>query len=111
MTQNERLQYLRSEVGLSEQDLDILREPLAEFSFSKANRMAENVISVLAIPLGVAVNFVINGKKYFVPMATEEPSVIAAASKAGKNCRTCWGFRSRSWGTTHVRSITNNFSR
>ena len=92
MTQNERLQYLRSEVGLSEQDLDILREPLAEFSFSKANRMAENVISVLAIPLGVAFNFVINGKKYFVPMATEEPSVIAAASKAAKIAGRVGGF-------------------
>jgi degradative hydroxymethylglutaryl-CoA reductase len=50
----------------------------------KADLMVENCIGTIEIPLGVALNFVINHKKYLVPMAIEEPSVIAAASNAAK---------------------------
>ncbi len=46
--------------------------------------MVENCVGRLAVPLGVAPTFVINGAHFVVPMATEEPSVIAAASGAGK---------------------------
>lgn len=46
--------------------------------------MVENCIGKLSLPLGVGLNFQINGKDYIVPMATEEPSVIAAASGAAK---------------------------
>src|SRR5690625_6052039 len=46
--------------------------------------MVENVIGSFPIPLGIAVNFKVNEKEVFVPMATEEPSVIAAASNAAK---------------------------
>ena len=49
-----------------------------------ADRMVENVIGGVHLPLGLATNFKINGKEYLVPMAIEEPSVIAAASKAAK---------------------------
>ena len=48
-------------------------------NISIANRMIENCIGVLQIPLGIACNFLINGKEYIIPMATEEPSVIAAS--------------------------------
>lgn len=46
--------------------------------------MVENAVGSIAIPLGMAANFRINGKEYLVPMAIEEPSVIAAASNAAK---------------------------
>ena len=49
--------------------------------------MVENVISVFPMPLGLATNFMINGKDYLIPMATEEASVIAAASNAAKMAR------------------------
>lgn len=49
-----------------------------------ANNLIENQISEFEIPLGLAQNFVVNGKKYLVPMATEEPSVIAAAGNGAR---------------------------
>ena len=49
-----------------------------------ADHMVENVIGTIQIPFGVAVNFLINGKDYLIPMATEEPSVIAAASNMAR---------------------------
>jgi hydroxymethylglutaryl-CoA reductase len=54
--------------------------------------MAENVVGMLSIPLGIATNFVINGKERLVPMAIEEPSVIAAASHAAKIAKVRGGF-------------------
>jgi degradative hydroxymethylglutaryl-CoA reductase len=46
--------------------------------------MIENCIGILGLPVGLALNFLINGKFYNIPMAIEEPSVIAAASSAAK---------------------------
>ncbi len=56
------------------------------------DRMIENVIGVMPLPLGVATNFRINGRDYLVPMAIEEPSVVAAASNAAKVARPTGGF-------------------
>jgi hydroxymethylglutaryl-CoA reductase len=56
------------------------------------DRMIENVIGVMPLPLGVATNFRINGRDYLVPMAIEEPSVVAAASNAAKVARAAGGF-------------------
>ena len=50
----------------------------------KANLMVENCIGSIKIPLGLAKDFIINNKSYSIPMATEEPSVIAAASYGAK---------------------------
>jgi hydroxymethylglutaryl-CoA reductase len=58
-----------------------------------ADRMTENVIGLHALPLSVALNFVINGRDVVVPMAVEEPSVVAAASNAAKMVRASGGFR------------------
>lgn len=57
-----------------------------------ANGMIENVIGKFELPLGVATNFKVNGKDYLVPMAVEEPSVVAAASYMAKIARDCGGF-------------------
>ena len=63
---------------------------------SLANSMIENVIGKFELPLGVAANFIINGKDYLIPMAVEEPSVVAAASYMAKIARECDGFTTSS---------------
>jgi hydroxymethylglutaryl-CoA reductase len=55
--------------------------------------MVENAVGSFSLPLGIATNFVINGKEYLVPMAIEEPSVIAAASHAAKLAKSSGGFK------------------
>jgi hydroxymethylglutaryl-CoA reductase len=55
-------------------------------------RMIENVVGSFALPLGVATNFRVNGRDYLVPMAIEEPSVVAAASNSAKLARSAGGF-------------------
>ncbi|KAJ0407307.1 hypothetical protein ATCC90586_002235 [Pythium insidiosum] len=57
---------------------------LGELPVRTANLMIENCIGVLGIPLGLGLNFLIDGAHYSVPMAVEEPSVVAAASSAAK---------------------------
>src|SRR5262249_44267769 len=52
-----------------------------------ADRMSENVIGCLGLPLAVALNFRVNGRDVLVPMAVEEPSVVAAASNAARIVR------------------------
>jgi hydroxymethylglutaryl-CoA reductase len=59
----------------------------------RADRMIENVIGLHALPLGVAVNFLVNGRDVLVPMAIEEPSVVAGASYAAKLARAGGGFQ------------------
>ena len=60
------------------------------------DRMVENAVGAFPIPLGIAMNFTINGKDYLVPMAIEEPSVVAAASNAAKMARDRGGFSTSS---------------
>jgi hydroxymethylglutaryl-CoA reductase len=62
----------------------------------QADHMIENVVGVLGVPLGIATNFVVNGREVLVPMATEEPSVVAAASNAAKVARERGGFTTSS---------------
>jgi hydroxymethylglutaryl-CoA reductase len=57
-----------------------------------ADRMSENVVGVAGLPLGVALNFRVNGADVLVPMAVEEPSVVAAASNAARMVRAAGGF-------------------
>jgi len=57
-----------------------------------ANHMVENVVGVYGLPLGIGLNFQVNGQDYLVPMCVEEPSVVAAASNAAKMVREGGGF-------------------
>src|SRR5919197_1815090 len=94
MNLHQRFAFLKRVTKLSRQDINILRSP-SSFAFVDANRMVENAIGVLSLPLGIATNFVINNQNYLVPMATEEPSVIAAASKAAKIASNSGGFTAK----------------
>ena len=64
----------------------------------QAEKMVENAIGVFQVPLGIATNFIIDGREVLIPMATEEPSVIAAASNGAKMTREAGGFSTSSTG-------------
>ena len=94
MTQAERLAELVKEKKLSAKEAAQLQaETVLPEKIS--NNLIENQISEGSIPLGVAQNFVINGEKKIIPMVTEEPSVIAAASNAGKIIAKSGGIHTR----------------
>ena len=84
-----RVEFVQTFADLSAEDLKILEKSL---DIQTTDRMIENVIGNFEIPLGVAVNFKINGKEVLIPMATEESSVVAAASNAAKIARIRGGF-------------------
>jgi hydroxymethylglutaryl-CoA reductase len=86
----ERRRLLRLYADLSEQDLRTLDG--GGIDTAVADRVVENAVGVYALPLGVGLNFVINGRDVLVPMAVEEPSVIAAASNAARMVREGGGF-------------------
>jgi hydroxymethylglutaryl-CoA reductase len=86
----ERRKLLRLNADLSEEDLRTLDG--GGIDTAVADRVVENVVGVYALPLGVGLNFVINGRDVLVPMAVEEPSVIAAASNAARMVREGGGF-------------------
>ncbi|HBS48493.1 TPA: hydroxymethylglutaryl-CoA reductase, degradative [Candidatus Dependentiae bacterium] len=88
--QQERLDLIRDFANLTNDELLLLRN--LSLDFSVVSRLAENVISVFPMPLGIATNFLINQKDYLIPMVTEESSVIAAASNAAKLARFLGGF-------------------
>jgi hydroxymethylglutaryl-CoA reductase len=85
----ERLQLVAAWAELSAADLADLQRGLGT---DQADRMVENVISLFALPFGVGVNFLVNGRDYLVPMVVEEPSVIAAVSNAARLARAGGGF-------------------
>ena len=91
----ERLVIIKDLAGLSEEEARLL-ENTGSLPMDVADHMVENVIGVFPEPLGLGVNFQINGKDYLIPMATEEPSVIAAASYAAKMVREGGGFHTSS---------------
>lgn len=91
----ERLKFVQEFAGLSDDDIKLLQKTGA-LGLEQANRMIENVIGTTELPLGIATNFLINGKDYLVPMAIEEPSVVAAASNAAKIARSRGGFYTES---------------
>lgn len=91
MSLDERLSSIASKISITKNEIStVVNLPLP---FEKIDRMVENAIGSFSLPLGIATNFVINGKEYLVPMAIEEPSVIAAASHAAKLARSKGGFK------------------
>ncbi|HVZ62610.1 MAG TPA: hydroxymethylglutaryl-CoA reductase, degradative [Candidatus Nitrosotalea sp.] len=90
-TREEKLKALATFSNLSKEDIQILKSE-GGINFDQANNMVENAIGIVSYPLGIATNFKINGRDYLIPMVIEEPSVIAAASKAAKIARKHGGF-------------------
>ena len=87
----ERLSLVKKLTGLTDEEAKTISNT-GGLPTDVADRMIENVIGGITIPMGIAVNYRINGKDYLVPMAIEEPSVLAAASNAAKIARVKGGF-------------------
>jgi hydroxymethylglutaryl-CoA reductase len=91
----ERVALLATAVGLTEAEQAMLTGPGA-LPLTRANGMIENVVGTFELPFAVATNFQVNGRDYLVPMAVEEPSVVAAASYMARIARGCGGFETSS---------------
>ncbi|MEZ4753517.1 MAG: hydroxymethylglutaryl-CoA reductase, degradative [Bdellovibrionota bacterium] len=89
-----RLEVLRDRDFISPDQFNSLCKEESSLRPEDADRMIENVIGVFSLPIGIGLNFLINGKDYAVPMAVEEPSIIAAVSNAAKTARPGGGFQS-----------------
>jgi hydroxymethylglutaryl-CoA reductase len=86
---DERLKAAAEQAGIDPDDVSAVETGL---ELAQADKMVENVIGMFQIPLGIATNFVIDGREVLIPMATEEPSVIAAASNGARMAREAGGF-------------------
>lgn len=87
----DRLREVQARTGLTEKEAAVLMGSEG-LDVAQADRMSENVVGTFGLPLGVAVNFLVNGRDHLVPMAIEEPSVVAGASHAAKLVREAGGF-------------------
>ena len=97
LSPEQRRAHLQRALGLSPDDCALLSTPGA-LPLPTADGMIENVIGTFELPLGVAGNFRINGRDVLVPMAVEEPSVVAAASFMARLARECGGFETSTSG-------------
>jgi len=85
-----RIEVVKDFADLNDEEVKLFSSCL---DMGIADRMIENVLGTFELPLGIAVNFLINGKDYLIPMAIEESSVVAAASNAAKIARVQGGFK------------------
>lgn len=95
LTPAQRLAAIAQAAALTPDEQQLLAQPGA-LGLDRADGMIENVIGAFELPLGVAGNFQVNGRDVLVPMAVEEPSVVAAASYMAKLARECGGFETSS---------------
>jgi hydroxymethylglutaryl-CoA reductase len=88
----ERIEQVARWAKLAENETATLRSAMG-LDLARADQMIENVVGLYSLPLGIAVNFVVNGRDVLVPMVVEEPSVVAGASFAAKLARAGGGFQ------------------
>ncbi|MDF2492794.1 MAG: hydroxymethylglutaryl-CoA reductase,degradative [Microbacterium sp.] len=101
---DERLALVAEAAGLEPSDLEALR-PGSGLALTGADHMIENVVGLLSVPVGVATNFVVDGMDRLIPMATEEPSVVAAASNAARMARAHGGFTTSHTGDIMIAQV------
>ena len=89
----DRIEALRLAGVISQEDYDLLTLNLLKLSDEVADRMIENMVAKYELPFGIAMNFVVDGDELLIPMVTEEPSVVAASSNAGKMIGESGGFQ------------------
>ena len=92
MSVPERVRTVRDRGLISPEDYQSLQSGRHTLSVQLADKMIENVIGVMGLPVGLGLNFLINGKEYVVPLVVEEPSIVAALSSAAKLARDGGGF-------------------
>ena len=91
LTLEERRTQLAFAGGLTAEEMAAL-DGEAGLTPAQAEAMIENVVGVFSLPIGVALNFIVNGQDVLVPMAVEEPSIVAGASFMAKLARAGGGF-------------------
>ena len=91
---DERRKLVQRLSGISDDHVEALANN-GELSDEAADRMIENVIGTMSLPVGIATNFVIDGKHYLIPFCLEESSVVAAASNMAKRCLKNGGFQTQ----------------
>ncbi|MHA2026733.1 MAG: hydroxymethylglutaryl-CoA reductase, degradative [Candidatus Thorarchaeota archaeon] len=104
LSREDRVKKLKEVTGLGDEDLGPLVDP-GEVDLSVLDHMIENVVGSMTLPLGIATNFLVNEKDYLVPMAIEEPSVVAAASNAARMAREHGGFSATDTGPNMIAQI------
>jgi len=87
----ERLKFIQEFACLTDEEVATIRNT-GGLPVGTADKMIENVVGGLTLPMGIGVNFRINGKDILIPMVIEEPSVVAAASNAARMARVKGGF-------------------
>jgi hydroxymethylglutaryl-CoA reductase len=91
LPQDERLEKLAKAAGLAPQEMATLGAS-SGLTGEQASHMIENAIGTFGLPLGIGLNFIVNGREVLVPMVIEEPSVVAGASFMAKLVRAGGGF-------------------
>ncbi|MHA1960049.1 MAG: hydroxymethylglutaryl-CoA reductase, degradative [Candidatus Thorarchaeota archaeon] len=104
LSREERIKKIIELTGIDETELQPLVDPGA-VDLEVLDHMIENVIGSMTLPLGIATNFRVNEKDYLVPMAIEEPSVVAAASNAARWARKSGGFTAVDTGPIMIAQI------
>jgi hydroxymethylglutaryl-CoA reductase len=104
LSTEERLEIVKKLAGLTDDEVMTLSNT-GGLPKDVADRMIENVVGGITIPMGIATNFRINGRDYLIPMALEEPSVVAAASNAAKMARVKGGFTVTNTGPVMIGQI------
>ena len=87
----ERRSIVAELAELSPESVEALSK-YGELDEVSAERMIENVIGTMSLPVGIATNFLIDGSQYLIPFCLEESSVVAAASNMAKRCLSSGGF-------------------
>ncbi|MDE0693218.1 MAG: hydroxymethylglutaryl-CoA reductase, degradative [Gammaproteobacteria bacterium] len=88
-----RIAALRNRTELTEEDLVALDSGTHTLKAHLADKMIENVVGVFGLPMGVGLNFLIDGREVIVPLAVEEPSIVAGLSGAARTARLSGGYR------------------
>ncbi|MCK5150320.1 MAG: hydroxymethylglutaryl-CoA reductase, degradative [Candidatus Thorarchaeota archaeon] len=104
LSREERVKKLAEVTGIPIEELGVLSDP-GKVDMEILDNMVENVVGAMTLPLGIATNFRINSKDYLIPMALEEPSVVAAASNAARMARTFGGFSATDTGPVMIAQI------
>ncbi|MBE0685176.1 MAG: hydroxymethylglutaryl-CoA reductase, degradative [Anaerolineaceae bacterium] len=104
MSLEERHAWLQDTQHLDSQTISVLSGANG-LKIEQADHMIENVIGVFSLPLGIAHNFIVNGREVLIPMVLEEPSVVASASYMAKLARSSGGFFAHSTAPEMIAQI------
>ncbi|MEE8243564.1 MAG: hydroxymethylglutaryl-CoA reductase, degradative [Pseudomonadales bacterium] len=96
MSIRERISALHQRGLLTDDDIQLLASGEHTLKLPVADKMIENVVGVFGLPMGLALNFLINGRDYAVPLVVEEPSIVAGLSGAARMARLSGGYTAES---------------